>query len=87
MADDNSDGGGRRRWTTAADDNGTQDRAADYNGEGRERAENNDSIKHKGWRRRCCFQHGSVHLNDLKAVGVANVVSGMYHKYQDRLGM
>ena len=82
MADDNSDGGGRRRWTTAADDNGTQDRAADYNGEGRERAENNDSIKHKGWRRRCCFQHGSVHLNDLKAVGVVGlVVGGVYHKY------
>ena len=44
MAGNNSDGGGRQRWTTAADDNGTQDRAVDYNGEGREQAENNDSI-------------------------------------------
>ncbi len=82
MADDNSDGGGRRRWTTAADDNGTQDWAADYNGEGWEWAENNDSIKHRGRRRRCCFRHESVHLNDLKAVNVVGViVVGMYHKY------
>ncbi len=82
MADDNSDDGRRRRWMTAADNNGTQDRAADYNGEGRERAENNDSIKHKGRRRRCFFQHGSVHLNVLKAVGVVGVVvGGVYHKY------
>ncbi len=82
MADNNSNGGGRRRWTTAADDNGTQDWAADYIGEGREWAENNDSIKHKGRRRQCCFQHGSVHLNDLKAIGVIGVVVGsVYHKY------
>ena len=40
MAADNNDDGGHRRWrtTTAADDDGLQDRAADYDGEGRERA-------------------------------------------------
>jgi hypothetical protein len=30
-----------------ADDNGTQDQAADYNREGQERAANNNSIRHK----------------------------------------
>ncbi len=35
----------------AADADGTQDRAADYDGEGRERAVNNDGIKRKGRRR------------------------------------
>jgi hypothetical protein len=32
---------------TAADDDGKQDRAADYDGEGRERAANNDGIQAK----------------------------------------
>jgi hypothetical protein len=36
---------------TAADDDGTQDRAANYDREGRERAANYDGIKPKGWRR------------------------------------
>jgi hypothetical protein len=40
MAADNDGDGGRRRWRmmTAADDDGSRDRAADYDGEGRERA-------------------------------------------------
>ncbi len=46
MAAAAEDGGGkqqRQRWsTTAADDNGTQDRVADYNGEGQERVANNN---------------------------------------------
>ncbi len=46
------DSSGGQRWRTmAADDDGTRDRAADYDGEGRERAANNDGIKRKGWRR------------------------------------
>ncbi len=48
-AEDSS--GGRRRRTTAADEDGTRDRAADYDGEGWERAANNDGIKRKGRRR------------------------------------
>jgi hypothetical protein len=47
MADDNSDGGGQWRRTVAANDDGMRDRAADYDGEGRERAANNDGIKNK----------------------------------------
>ncbi len=46
--DDNGDGGGQqRRWrtTTAADDDGRRDRAADYEGEGGERAANNNGIR------------------------------------------
>ncbi len=39
----NSNGGRQQRWTTkAADDEGTQDRTADYKGEGGERAANNN---------------------------------------------
>jgi hypothetical protein len=40
MAADNDGNGGRRWWrtTTVADDDGLQDRAVDYDGEGRERA-------------------------------------------------
>jgi hypothetical protein len=47
MADDDNGNGGRRqqRTTTAADDNGMQDRAADYKGEGGERAVNNNGIR------------------------------------------
>jgi hypothetical protein len=41
--------GGRQQWqwrrTTAADDDGTQDRAADYKGEGGEQAANNNGIR------------------------------------------
>ncbi len=45
---DNGDGGQRqRRWrtTTAANDDGMQDWAADYEGEGGERAANNNGIR------------------------------------------
>ncbi len=35
-ADNDGDGGLRWRTTTAADDNGSQDRVADYDGEGQE---------------------------------------------------
>jgi hypothetical protein len=39
VADNDGDGGRRpRRTTTAADDDGSRNRAADYDGEGRERA-------------------------------------------------
>jgi hypothetical protein len=48
VADD--DGKGRQQWRqtrTAADDNGVQDGAADYGGEGQEQAANNNGIRHK----------------------------------------
>jgi hypothetical protein len=49
MADNDNGNGGQQQWqwqtTTAADDNGTQDRAADYEGEGEERAANNNGIR------------------------------------------
>ncbi len=50
MAADDHSGEGqrqqrRRRTTTATDDDGTQDREADYEGEGGERAANNNSIR------------------------------------------
>ncbi len=49
--DDNGDGGQRqRRMTKAADDNGMQDRAADYEGEGGERGANNNGIRPAGQR-------------------------------------
>ncbi len=54
-ANNNSNGGGQQRRMTAADDNGTQDWVADYDGGGWEWAVNNNGIKHKGRRRRCCF--------------------------------
>jgi hypothetical protein len=48
-ADDNNGDGGQRQWqrrmTTAADNNGMQDWAADYEGEGGERAANNNCIR------------------------------------------
>jgi hypothetical protein len=44
----------------AADDNGMQDWAADYNGEGRERGANNNGIQHKRRRRRCFFDEGHM---------------------------
>jgi hypothetical protein len=50
MAVDNDDsvGGRRQRLTTkAADNDGMQDRVADYEGEGGEREANNNSIKQK----------------------------------------
>jgi hypothetical protein len=51
MAAAAEDGGGgqrqQRRTTTAADNNGAQGRAADYDGEGRERVANNNGIRHK----------------------------------------
>ncbi len=52
-AAEDSGGGRQQRWrrTTAADDDGTQDRVADYDGEGWEQAANNDGIKPKGRRR------------------------------------
>jgi hypothetical protein len=44
--DDNGDGGRRQQQTTTAvDNNGRQDRAADYKGEGGERAANNNGIR------------------------------------------
>jgi hypothetical protein len=48
VAAEDGGGGRQRQWrrTTAADDGGTRDRAADYNGEGQERAANNDGIRH-----------------------------------------
>jgi hypothetical protein len=47
--DDNGDGGRRqRRMTKAADDNGRGDWAADYKGEGGERAANNNGNRKKG---------------------------------------
>ncbi len=46
--EDDGNGGQREGWTTkAADDNGTQDRAADYKGEGGERAANKNGIRQK----------------------------------------
>jgi hypothetical protein len=56
-AAEDSGGGQQQRWrrTTAADNDGSQDWAADYDREGWERTANNDGIKHKGRRRRCCF--------------------------------
>jgi len=52
---DDGCGGGKqqqqRQTTTATDGNGMQDWAADYDGEGWERAANNDGIKRKGRRR------------------------------------
>ncbi len=48
-ADSNNGDGGRRqrqrRTTTAADDDGTQDQVVDYEGEGGERAANNNGIR------------------------------------------
>ncbi len=48
-ADDNDGNGGQQQWwmTKAADDNVTQDQAADYKGEGGERAANNNGIRQK----------------------------------------
>jgi hypothetical protein len=48
-ADNNIGKGGQRqrRMTKAADNDGTQDRAADYEGEGGERAANNNGIRQK----------------------------------------
>ncbi len=47
MADDNNGDGGwwQQRTTTAADDNDMQDRVADYEGEGGERAAHNNGIR------------------------------------------
>jgi hypothetical protein len=46
--DDNGDSGGQQQRTTkAADDSCMLDWAADYKGEGRERAANNNAIRHK----------------------------------------
>ncbi len=51
VVDGDGDGGRRQRWTTkAADDYGMQDRAADYEGEGGERAANNNGIRPVGQR-------------------------------------
>ena len=48
VVDDDGNGGQRQRWMTkAADDDGTQDQAADYEGEGGERTVNNNGIRHK----------------------------------------
>ncbi len=49
MADNNDGDGGRwqRQTTKAADNNGTQDWAADYKGEGGEQAANTNSIRQK----------------------------------------
>jgi hypothetical protein len=49
--DDDGDGGRRQRqMTKAVDDDGMQDRAADYKGEGGERAANNNGIRPAGQR-------------------------------------
>ncbi len=49
--EDDGDGGRRQQQTTkAADDDGTRDRAADYKGEGGERAANNNGIRPAGQR-------------------------------------
>ncbi len=52
MAAAAEDGGGRQRWrrqtTTAADNNSMQDWAADYNGDGQERAARDGG--HTEWR-------------------------------------
>jgi hypothetical protein len=45
--DNNGSGWQQRRTTTAVDDDGTQDPAADYEGEGGERAANNNDIREK----------------------------------------
>ncbi len=53
MAAVDNDGNGRQQeWQTTkvADDDGTQDRAADYKGEGGERAANNNCIRPAGQR-------------------------------------
>ncbi len=49
FAAEDSGGGwqGQRWWTKAVDDNGIQDSAADYNGEGQERAAKNNGIRHQ----------------------------------------
>ena len=70
-AEDSS--GGQRRRMTAADDNGTQDWAADYDGEGRERAANNDGIKHKGWRRQCCFRRQGSYGKFLEKLAIQQI--------------
>ncbi len=45
---DDGDGGQRQRRTTkAADNDGMQDQAADYEGEGEEQAANNNGIRQK----------------------------------------
>jgi hypothetical protein len=48
-ADDNDSDGGRqhRQTTKVADDNGTQDRTVNYEGEGGERAANNNGFRQK----------------------------------------
>ncbi len=48
-AAENSGSGRQRGWrrTMVADNNGTQDQAADCNGEGQEWAANNDGIMHQ----------------------------------------
>jgi hypothetical protein len=47
--DDNDSNGGQQQWqrTKAADNDGTQDRVADYKGEGGEWAANNNGIRQK----------------------------------------
>ncbi len=45
-----------------ADDNGMQDWAAAYNGEGQERAANNDGIRHQQKRRNVVFGGGHTFL-------------------------
>ncbi len=47
VEDDGEGGWQQQRRTTATDDNGTQDWVADYEGEGGERAANNNGIRHK----------------------------------------
>ncbi len=68
-AEDNNDGGGRWQRTMAADDDGTQDWAEDYDGEGRERAANNGGIRQKGRRRRFCFRQSPGPGTDLLIFG------------------
>jgi hypothetical protein len=47
--DNNGNGRRKQRWTTkVADDDGTQDQAADYKGEGGEQAANNNGIRPAG---------------------------------------
>ncbi len=49
VVDKDNSNGGRQQWrkTKAADDDGTKDQAADYKGEGEERAANSNGIRQK----------------------------------------
>jgi hypothetical protein len=50
VVDDDGNRGQQRRTMKAADDDGTRDQAADYEGEGGEQASNNNGIRPAGQR-------------------------------------